>query len=244
MKRFCLSLALVAVATLLIAVPVLAGYYVYIIAESTGADYTQLAMNLTMDIDNLVDEGYISANGTDTRVTDSSYTVLPHMLAEDKIMWVSDLDGNTTTQFIFWTDQSHLDSFPTITGHGGYVTVPYNAGLEPGDVYAFGIVGYVDTAAGADKNIIRKDNAVVFNVTDDEELTFAVTGGNSLVAVNVTSGVHTIMVYCDGFELWMTIDEVEVDRDTASAIPGNANNWTLFENDVMPYVYYYGEWVA
>lgn len=243
-KRLCLSLALVAVATLLVVVPVLAAYYVYIITENTGTDYEKLALNLTLDVDYLVSEGYVSPSGLDTRVTDSSYLVLPHMMADDKVMWVSDLEGNKTTQFIFWTEQAALDSMPVIAGHGGYVTITDNATLEPGDVYAFGIMGYVDTAAGADKNIIRKDSAVTFNVSAAGNLTFSVYGGNSLTASGVTSGFMTIMVYCDGFELWMEIGEVEQDRVAASAIPDTANNWTLFENDVMPYVSYYGEWVV
>lgn len=243
-KRLCLSVVLAAVIILALVVPALAGYYSYLITENTGTDYTQLAMNLTLDVDYLVDNDYISPSGLDTRVTDASYTVLPHMLAEDKVMWVSDVEGNSATQFIFFTGQEAIDSFPTITGHGGYVTVPDNATLEPGDVYAFAIVGYVDTTAGANKSIIRKDGAVTFNVSAAGNLTFSVYGGNSLTASSVASGYMTIMVYCDGYELWMDIDDVEQDCVEACSIPDTANNWTLFENDVMPYVSYYGEWVV
>jgi len=244
MKKIYQAVVLAAVATLLVVVPVLAAYYVYVVVESTGADYENLALNMTLDVDGLVDEGYISTTGLDTRVTDSGYNVLPHMLVEDKLMWVSDLPGNTTTQFIFWTDQSAMDSFPTITGYGGYVTIADNTTLEPGDAYAFGVMGYVDTSAGANKSIIRKDNAVTMNITAAGNITFAVYGGNSVTASNVTSGFMTIMVYCDTYELWMEIGEVEQDRTSASTIPDTANNWTLFENDVMPYVSYYGEWVV
>lgn len=244
MKKLCLSLALAATATLLIAVPVLAAYYVYVVVESTGADYESLALNMTLDVTSLVDEGYIDATGLDTRVTDSEYYVLPHMLAEDRLMWVSDLKGDAESQFIFWTGQSMMDSFPTITGHGGYVTINDTAELEPGDVYAFGVMGYVDMSAGSNKNIIRKDGAVKLYVSAAGNLTFEVTGGNSLVASNLSSDFMTIMVYCDSYEFWMTIGEVEQDKTSASTIPNTANNWYLFENDVMPYVSYYGEWVA
>ena len=248
-KRLCMSIALAAVVTLLIAVPVLAGYYAIItVTESTGTDYDKLALNLTLDIDYLVGEDYISPSGLDTRVTDAGYTVLPHMLAQDKILWVSDLEGNSTTEFIFFTGQSPLDSFPVITGHGGYVTIADDDALEPGNVYAFGIMGYVDMAAGP--IIINKDGAVTFNVSVPGSvsvggnLTFSVFGGNSLTASNVTSGFMTIMVYCDSYELWMEIGEVEQDRVSASVVANTTNNWTLFENDVMPYVSYYGQWVV
>ena len=242
-KRLCITTIMVA-AMVLMATPVWAGYYSYVIAENTGTDYSQLAMNLTIDIDYLVEEGYISASGLDTRVTDSSYFILPHMLAEDRLMWVSDLAGNRSTQFLFWTQQSLLDSMPTITGHGGNVTIDDVAALEPGDEYAFGVMGYVNTDAGANKNIIRKDNAVTMNITAAGNITFAVYGGNSVTASDVDSGFMTIMVYCDGFELWMEIGEDEVDRTTASAIPATNTTWYLFENDVMPYVSYYGQWVV
>jgi len=244
-RRYFILLALATAMMLFVAVPVLAVYYVQLVVEeSTGTDYTQLALNMTFDVDGLVDEGYISSTGLDTRVTDSEYNVLPHMLAEDRLLWVSDLSGDTTTQFIFWSDQSAIDSFPTITGHGGYVTISDNATLEPGDVYAFGIMGYVDTTAGSNKSIIRKDGAVTFNVSAAGNLTFSVYGGNSVTAANITSGFMTIMVYCDSYELWIEIGEVEQDITSASAIPDTANDWVLFENDVMPYVSYYGEWVV
>ena len=243
-KRLCLSITLAAVAILLIAVPVLAAYYVqFVVEESNGTDYTQLAMNMALDIAGLVDAGYIDSTGLGTRVTDSGYNVLPHMLAEDRVLWVDDLAGDTSTQFILFTGQSTLESFPIICGHGGYVTVGDNATLEPGGTFAFGVIGYVDTSAGANKNIIRKTNALTLSVTGAGEITFSITGGSSLVASGIDSGEMTIMVFSDGFELWMEIDDIEEDRDTASVVPNTANDWILFENDVMPYVYYFGEWV-
>lgn len=243
-RRLCLSFALAAAMVLLLVVPVFAYYFYITVTESLGTDYTNLALNFTLDIDYLVDNDYITITGLDTRITDSTYTVLPHMLADDKVLWVGDIEGDATTQFAFFTGQDAIDSFPTITGHGGYVTVPDNAVLEPGDMYAFGIIGYVDTADGSNKNIIRKASALLFSVTDDAELTFAITGGNSLVATGVSSGYMTIMIYSDGYELWMTIDDVEQDRVVASVVPDTANDWVLFENDVMPYVYYFGIWIV
>ncbi len=245
MRRIIRGILIGALISLLISVPVLAGYYAYIyVTESLGTDYENLALNYSMDISYLVDSGYISSTGMDTRVTDSDLLVLPHMLAEDRLLWVGNITGSATTEFMFFTGQSALNSTPIITGHGGYVTVPDNATLEPGDVFAFGIVGYIDTAAGADKNIIRKDGALVFNVTAEGELTFAITGGNSLVATGVPSGVVTVMVFSDGYELWMEIDDVVQDVAEACTIPDTDNDWYLFENDVMPYVYYYAMWTA
>ena len=230
---------------IMIAVPVLAAYWAEItVTESNGTTYTQLALNQDLNVDYLAANGFITSTGLDTRVTDEDYTVLPHMLADDRLLWVSPITGNSETTFWFVTGEDALSGFPIITGHGGYVTVTDAAALELGDVFAIGVIGYIDTSAGSDKNIIRKDSAVLFNVSSASTLTFAVTGGNSLVATSVSSGVMTIMIYSDGYEMWMEIDDVEQDRDTTSAIPNTANDWVLFENDVMPYVYYYSMWEA
>jgi hypothetical protein len=243
-RRLCLSIALAA-ALMLLAAPVIAGYYTYLlVTESNGTDYTKLALNMSLNITYLVEEGYITSSGLDTRVTDSGYTVLPHMLAEDKVLWVSDLEGNKATQFIFFTQQDAMESFPVITGHGGYVTVNDTAALEPGGIFAFVVLAYVDTSAGAGKNIIRKDGALTFNVSAAQELTFNITGGNSLVASGVSSGYKEIYIISDGIELSMEINGSIASNTTASIVPNTGNDWVLFENDVCPYIYYYGEWVA
>lgn len=235
---------LVGLLLLAIAVPVLAAYIAEItVTESLGTSYTQLALNYTLNVTYLADHGYITSTGLDTRVTTTDYEVLPHMLAADRLMFVSDIPASSTTNLYFITGNTPLASFPIITGHGGYVTVADNADLELGNIYAFLISGYVDTSSGANKTIIRKDGAVSLNVTASQEITFSITGGVSLVATSVSSGYMVIRVLSDGLEAWMDIDEVEQDRDTASAVPDTSNNWVLFENDVMPYVYYFGLWV-
>lgn len=244
LRRLCLTIILTA-ALALIATPVWATYYVYLTVVNTGGGYGMLALNKTMQVDALVDGGYIAANGTDTRVTDNSLYVLPHMLAEDRLMWASPIGADSTTEFIFWTEQTHLESFPTITGHGGYVRVPDSSDLEPRDVYMFYIVGYFDTSYnGTDRAIIRKDGAVAFNVTGTQELTFTVTGGNSLIASSVASGYHAVYIYCDGTDMWIEVNGVLKDTIAASSIPNTGNDWYLFEDDTMPYVSYYGQWVV
>jgi len=245
MKRILRGILIGGLVTLLVAIPVLAAYYAYIdVTESLGNSYTNLAMNVSLNCSYLAANGYITPSGLDTRVTDSVYNVLPHMLAEDRLLWVGNLTASDTSRFILFTGQEALNSTSVITGYGGYVTVPDNPDLEPGGVFAFGIVAYVDTTSAARGPIIYKNGAVDFDVTGVGELTFGITGGNSLVATNVTSDYITIMVYSDGFELWMEIDDVEQDRVEASAIPDTGNDWILFQNDVCPYVSYYGEWVV
>jgi hypothetical protein len=233
---------------LVVVVPVLAYlYYAPVtITESAGTSYDVLALSFNMSILYLITNGFITTStALDTRITTLDGTAQPHMVANDKVLTVvTNLAGNTSVNRYFITGEATLSSFPIITGYNGYVTVNDTADLEPGDVYAFGVVAYFDTSAGADKYVIWKDGAIDFYVTADEELSFNVTGGNSLVATGVASGVHTIMVYSDSVDMWMDIDDVEQDRVAASVVTDTANVWKLFENNVCPYVYYYGEWVV
>lgn len=244
MKRILRGILIGGLITVLAAIPVLAAYYSYIdVTESNGTSYTNLAMNVSLNCSYLAANGYITANGTDTRVTASDYYVLPHMLAEDRLLWVGDLPASNTTRFFLYTGQSALESFPIITGYGGYVTINDTDDLEPGDMFAFCVSGYVDTSTGANKSIIRKGGALSFNVTDNGEVTFAIDGGTSVVASGVNSGYHTFVVYSEGLNLRMEVDGVEVDTALTSNITDTDADWYLFENNVMPYVYYYGEWV-
>jgi len=216
------------------------------VTDTSGTNRANVPIKIdTIKGDNLIAAGFVNENATNTRVLEGLANT-PFLVCDDKLIFVAtNLSADQEKTYDFYTGYTPpVDSFALVLGQGGYVTVVDNSTLEPGSAFAFGIIGYIDTASGADKNIIRKDGAVVFNVTSTKELTFAITGGNSLVATNVTSGVHTMMIYSDGVELWMDIDDVEQDRVGASSIPDTGNNWTLFENDVMPYVYYYGEWVA
>jgi hypothetical protein len=244
MRRAGLSITIAILALSLLATPMLAAYYaVLTVTESLGNSYTELAMNMTLDVQTLVDEGFIAADGTDTRVTDSDYNVLPHMLADDRLMWTGNVTANTSQQFIFWAGQTALTSFPVITGHDGYVTVNDTADLEPGNGYVFQIVGYVDMTA-TNGSIIYKPGACSLNRTSASNLTWNVVGGNSLVATGVTTGYHTIVVTNDGANMTMDIDTVQQDIDTASAVPDTANDWQLFHSNIMPYVYYYDQWVV
>ncbi len=238
MKRILRGILIGGLITVLAAIPVLAAYYAYIdVTESLGSSYTNLAMDVSLNCSYLAANGYITANGTDTRVTNSNYNVLPHMLAEDRLLWVGNLSASSSSRFILYTGQPLIENFPVIAGYEGYVTIPDDDALEPGNVYAFGVVCYLES----DSLVIYKDGAVSLEVAGGD-LVFSVDGGYSLTASGVSLGDVTIMVYCDGAEMWMTIDDVEADRTSASSIIDTGDDWVLFEK--VPYVYYYGEWVV
>lgn len=245
MKRIVRGILIGGLVTVLASIPVLAVYYVYLeVTESNGTSYTNLPLFTGMNVTYLVDNAYIAANGTDTRVTNTEYSSLPHMLADDRLLWVGDVAGNDKTQFIFWTGQEPVSQFPIIMGYGGYVTVSDNPLLEPGDVYMFEFIGYLDMSAGSGKSLIWKAGAISFNRTGTDELTYSVVGGYSLVASSVASGDHTVIVYSDGTDMWITVDGTLKDTIATSSVPDTDDDWVLFQNNIAPYVYYFDEWIV
>jgi hypothetical protein len=150
MKKLFSGLLLGLVITLVIAMPVLASYYANLtVTEANGNDYDQLGMQVSLDVDYLADNGYITATGLDTRVT-SGGTTLPHMMVDDRVLFTSDLEAYGTLNLLFETGQTALSSFPVVVGDGGYVTITDAANLELADDFELEFEGYIDTSVDAD----------------------------------------------------------------------------------------------
>ena len=157
---------LIVVLSFAVAVPAMAAYYISIsVTESNGTDYDMLAMNVTMDIDHLADNGFINEDGLDVRITNSQGGQLPFMLAEDKLMFASAIEGDKTTGLQMTTGNSPLDSTAIVVGNGGYATVSDAANLELGDDFEIEFLdAYIDTAN--DLDLIDKDDA--FRIYTDD----------------------------------------------------------------------------
>ena len=87
--------------------------------------------------------------------------------------------------------------------------------------------------------------------TKDPKLTVNYTypgfdGSVAVTATGVASGEHDIVVGADGVDFWISVDgavapaagydEVAL---AGAAVPDNANNWIIGQNNVMPYMEYY-----
>lgn len=188
-KSFILAIALI----ILLTVPVLAAYTSMItVTESAGTSYTKLPIMADMNTTGLVTSGFISSTGLDTRVKSGS-TELPHMLANDKLLFVSDIDASQSKQFTFSTSNAPLESFPIIVGEGGYITTADDADLELHDSFVLEMSVYLaNTGVVFEKQDCLK---LAYNAST-EELTL--TAGNegtpdyTLTATNVEPGLHTI----------------------------------------------------
>jgi hypothetical protein len=141
---------LIGVLAVLVAMPVLAAYFATIdVEETNGTDYDMVAINNTILVSELRDGGYISSDGLDVRIEDGSGNDVPFMLAEDRMLFASDITGGSVNRFTFTTDNTALDNFAIVTGHGGYVTIPDNADIELGNNFELELEGWVDTSLGS-----------------------------------------------------------------------------------------------
>ncbi len=102
--------------------------------------------------------GFMSANGTDTRMkaggADTSY-----MMSTTQVpLIVSSLPAYSSVTYQLYTGYTPLQStFPIIVGNNGYITIP-DAAPEPSSNFTLTYNGYVDTGAYS-QNIIFKQGA-------------------------------------------------------------------------------------
>jgi len=63
----------------------------------------------------------------------------------------------------------------------------------------------------------------------------------SVTATGVSSGSRTIKVTADGTNLKIYVDDIEKDSAALSgaSVPDNSSDWTLIQNNIMPYMDYY-----
>lgn len=139
--------ALLIAATFLLAVPVLAAYYVDLdVTESNGTDYNMLAINASLNIDYLADHGYINATGLDVRVRTTGGSDLPFMLCSDKVLFAAPITGDLTNTFQLTTGNTPMSSFDIVTGYGGNITIADAAALELGNNFSIELDGWFDTS--------------------------------------------------------------------------------------------------
>lgn len=125
MKRVVFGILAATLALLVIAVPVLATYWAYLVIEETsGTAYSDLPVIALRNVTQLANYGIITSSGLDTRVLTGDGAVLPHMLADDRVLTVTDLVASEKKQFIFYTGATSLSSFPIIVGYNGNITTP------------------------------------------------------------------------------------------------------------------------
>jgi hypothetical protein len=177
---------MVALVLLLVAVPAVYAAVTYqftiTVTESAGNAYTNLPLLFNYNVTGLVTGHYISATGLDTRVMDGT-TVLPHMLASDRIATVANVSARTSKGLKFTTGNVALTSFPLIVGVGGYVTTADNAKWEPHDNFSLEVSASVSANT---TTIYKKLDAL--KAGPDSSPT------ETLTATGIAAGTHVIKV--------------------------------------------------
>ena len=241
-KQVAKSLLLVLIAVLLITISVLAYSYSASIQviEADVASYDELSIITVINNEYLADNGYIKPNALDTRILKAS-TPMPWMVVTNKTLFSSDITRNTQTNFTYTLGNDDEDDFDIISGYGGYVTVTDCDDLELGDGFEIVIKGYINTDFAANKNLVNKDTAFKFYISAEDTLQAEITGGATVTAADLDSDNYTVMVKADGINLEIYVDDMVTpvhSQPIGVAVPNEATNWLLFQNNVMPYVEY------
>lgn len=222
MKKPLLGICLGVLLMAILVAPALAAYYAYIyVSEDSGNSYDDLAVSCPANIDNLLQGGFITTTGLDTRVLTGDSAPLPHMVAEDRVLFVTDLDAYEDKSLIFYTGATSLSAFPIIVGYNGSFVTPDDPDLEHTVVTELLVSGYFDTAGGFERHIVYKEGAYKVDVDDSNTLTVAwLEAGDTvqweLEYASFTPGDHTIYVFTNGLVAYLYVDDFDVAKDTAN----------------------------
>jgi len=212
----------------------------FTVVESGGNNYTMLPVMADANNKWMADNGFMEATALDTRVETLDGLEKPHMVADDRTLTAIPVPAYSQTNLYFTTGNSDLSAMYVIVGTGGEITVADHANLELGDTFDIEMKVYVDTSAGASKNLIYKNAAFQLYISAAGSITATVTGGNLVTATTVATGLHTVHVYADGSELAIQIDAGAPVTNAVgfAAVPDNGNEWKYMQNDVIPYMEY------
>jgi hypothetical protein len=199
-KRIISGLLIGLIGLLVIAAPVLAAYSLNFTVGTDGTISGMTPVFLATDTSQLVTNGLLQADGRDSKVLQGT-TSVSRLITDAGIWAAANLNPSTNQQFTLQTGQTPSD-MAIITGTGGYVTIPYNANLEPGgDDFLIEFSGYINTDSGIDKYILNQVGGITIQVTTDEEITATITttGGDIVLVVNgIISGYHTLILSLSG----------------------------------------------
>ena len=221
------------------------------ITDSSGTARTGVPALVPMGISEMVTQGFLTSSGLDTRVFEGTQEQ-KYMVASDKIgIFIPSLGASQQRGYKFETGYSPPNtSFGFIPGTGGYVAVADDAALELGNNFKVEFQGYIDTSAGADKNIVFKDLAFKIWVSAENEMSVSIynAGWTATVvtATGVSSGVHFVEVAADVQNLRLYVNGVLKDTEVLGgtiSVPDNANNWLLMQNNAISYMKFFKIWV-
>ena len=242
MNRIARSILLGVLISLVFVAPALAQYFAYLVVEeSNGVSYNNLPLTCFRNITQLVDYDIITSSGLDTRVLTGDVETLPHMLAEDRIMFVTDLEADEEKTLIFYTGAVSLSDFPIIVGYNGSIITPDDPDLELTYVMELLASGYFDASSGSNKNILYKEDAFKMSISAANTLRVAALEAGDVEQWEMhyspfTSGEHTIYVMANGLVAYLYVDNFEVAKDTANLF--DSTSYQCINKEITPRCFY------
>lgn len=171
--------------------------------ENGTSAYTMVSAKKAADVAGWASNGFISSTGLDVQLLKGS-TALPLMLADDAYYFADSISSGGTNNYTLSTGNTPVTSMPIILGSGGYVTTADAANLEPGNNFNLEFDGYIDTSAGADKNLAYKDDSFQFYVSGAGSLTAAIIQPGTETETNSSYGSTVIKLYAGFTDIGQT----------------------------------------
>ncbi len=219
-----------------------ATFYGTLKITNVGAATGVVSVPFTLSTQNLLNKGYVNSNFTNVAIRNGAGTDVAFMPAQGAgTDWVVFVDSIAQGQILndgFYTGGStamggKIRYFP---GDGG-MTVPDDASLELGNDFELEVKGYIDTSAGADKNILRKDGAISIDASTANTITATITTSGTASfrnASDVGPAVHNFPLAMPGQAgdiYLMVIATRSIDDQFATLVP--PAGWTAIDTGTL-----------
>lgn len=227
----------VLIVTLLLATPVLA--YLYraplAILESDGNAYSMLPIIVSSNNQWMADNGFMEADALDTRVQTLGGLDKPHMVSDNRTATAVPVPANSQTNLYFVTGETDLSATDIIVGYGGYITIPDDASIELANNFEVEQKGWIDTTAGADKNLVFKDDVFRIYIAGTDNITAVIGGSLTETFVPNAPGDYTNITLETpfGFAHWDVVDDppgAPTDGDFVQDPGANADAYNLVDH--------------
>ncbi len=244
MKRLYRILGLLVIMLVVLSIPVLATAYTATISvtNASGSALTNTPFMASINNTALATSGFIAANGLDTEVKDGT-TELPRLVCDDKLWFVGNIPSTGVKPFNYINESTPDASMEIITGSGGYITTLDAAALEPADNFELDTKGYINTAAGANKNIIAKSASFYTYISGASEVSSAIYGGGvastEILRPDGVGFVTAIPRVQGSPNHWENVDEAvasDADYNYCSSDTGTYSDYYTIDTSVLTFI--------
>jgi len=169
-------------------------YIADLVTVNTGDATTKVSTVCDINIQALVDGKYITEDLLNTAIQTSGGTDIAYMPGvEDSDPWVffvPSIGASESKSYLFYAGGPAMqEGFYYFPDSGGMTTAD-GASLELGNNFQIEQRGWIDTSAGADKNLVYKDGALRIYISADQEITATILATTSINPVAAGGDVN------------------------------------------------------